>query len=124
MELDEESIKAIELAGMIHDLGKIQVPAEILSKPGKLTEIEFSLVKTHPSVGYELLKPIEFPWPLADIIYQHHEKMNGSGYPLGLKGDQFQSRGAFCPSADTVEAHVLSPPVPPGFRHRSSAQSN
>jgi PAS domain S-box-containing protein/putative nucleotidyltransferase with HDIG domain len=104
MGLDDELVKAIELAAVIHDLGKIQVPAEILSKPGKLTEIEFGLVKTHPEVGYQLLKDIDFPWPLAEIIHQHHERMDGSGYPRGLKGELITLESRIIGVADTVEA--------------------
>ena len=113
MGLDQENIKAIQLASVIHDLGKIQVPAEILSNPGKLSEIEFQMVKSHPSVGYELLKNIEFPWPLADIILQHHEKMDGSGYPLGLKGEQISIEGRIISVADTVEAMSSHRPYRP-----------
>ncbi len=102
--LEDETVKAIELAAVIHDLGKIQVPAEILSKPGKLTEIEFGLVKTHPTVGYQLLKDIEFPWPLAEIIYMHHERMDGSGYPRGLSGNDIPIESRIISVADTVEA--------------------
>ena len=104
MGLEDEMIKAIELAAVIHDLGKIQVPAEILSKPGKLTDIEFGLVKTHPTVGYELLKNIEFPWPLAEIIYMHHERMDGSGYPRGIKANEIPIESRIIGVADTVEA--------------------
>jgi PAS domain S-box-containing protein/putative nucleotidyltransferase with HDIG domain len=104
MGLEDELVKAIELAAVIHDLGKIQVPAEILSKPGKLTEIEFGLVKTHPEVGYQLLKDIDFPWPLAEIIHQHHERMDGSGYPRGLKGELITLESRIIGVADTVEA--------------------
>ena len=104
MGLEDELVKAIELAAVIHDLGKIQVPAEILSKPGKLTEIEFGLVKTHPEVGYRLLKDIDFPWPLAEIIHQHHERMDGSGYPRGLKGEMITLESRIIGVADTVEA--------------------
>ena len=73
--LPEDQIHGIQLAAIVHDLGKIKAPAEILAKPGKLTDIEFSLIKTHPQAGYEILKDVEFPWPIADIIRQHHEKL-------------------------------------------------
>jgi PAS domain S-box-containing protein len=104
LDLDEELLKAIELASVIHDLGKIQVPAEILSKPGALTDIEFGLVKTHPKVAYDLLKDVDFPWPLADIIYQHHEMLDGSGYPRGLKSSEIAFESRILAVADTVEA--------------------
>jgi HD-GYP domain-containing protein (c-di-GMP phosphodiesterase class II) len=115
MELEEEMIKAIELAAVIHDLGKIQVPAEILSKPGRLSEVEFGLVKTHPAVGYELLKDINFPWPLAEIIRQHHERVDGTGYPRGLKGDQIALESRIICVADTVEAMSSHRPYRPAL---------
>jgi PAS domain S-box-containing protein/putative nucleotidyltransferase with HDIG domain len=102
--LESNKIEGIRMAGVIHDLGKISVPAEILSKPGKLTEIEFNLIKIHPQIGYEILNPIEFPWPVADIIYQHHEKINGSGYPRGLGGDEIMVEAKILTVADVVEA--------------------
>ena len=76
------------MAGSIHDIGKLSIPAEILSKPTKLSEIEFSLIKEHARKGYEMLKNVESRWPLAEIIYQHHEQMDGSGYPRNLKGEE------------------------------------
>ena len=72
------------MAGLIHDIGKIQVPAEILVKPNQLSKSEFDLIKTHPQVGYEILKTVEFPWPIAQIVLQHHERIDGSGYPKGI----------------------------------------
>ena len=104
MGLTDNQIKGIKMAGIIHDLGKINVPAEILSKPGKITTLEFELIKTHPQIGYELLKGIEFPWPIACIVLQHHEKMDGSGYPQGLKGDEIMLEARILSVADTVEA--------------------
>ncbi|MBP1721022.1 MAG: putative sensor protein, partial [Deltaproteobacteria bacterium] len=85
MKLPQERLEALEMAAYIHDIGKIYVPAEILSKPGKLSEVELNIIKTHPQVAFEILKNIEFPWPIADIVYQHHERLNGTGYPRGLK---------------------------------------
>src|SRR5208283_1915791 len=81
MGLTQEKIEGIRMAGSIHDIGKLSIPAEILSKPSKLTDLEFSLIKVHSQSGYEMLKDVESPWPLAEIVYQHHERMNGSGYP-------------------------------------------
>ena len=86
MNLPHNRIEGIRMAGVIHDIGKISVPAEILSKPGKLTYKEFELIKDHPQTGYDILRDVEFPWPIATIILQHHEKMDGSGYPQHLKG--------------------------------------
>jgi HD-GYP domain-containing protein (c-di-GMP phosphodiesterase class II) len=85
--LAADRIESVRLAAQIHDLGKIYVPAEILNKPGKLEEMEFSLIQIHPRTAYDILRPIDFELPIADIILQHHEKMNGSGYPHGLKSD-------------------------------------
>jgi len=99
-----DEVRGIRLAALIHDIGKIRVPSEILSKPGKLTENEFGLIKIHPRVGYDILKEIEFPWPIADIIYQHHEKIDGSGYPRGLKGDEIMLQAKIIAVADVVEA--------------------
>ena len=104
MGLDEEEVNGIHLAAIIHDLGKIQIPAEILSKPGKLSNIEFMLIQTHPQAGYDILKDVKFPWPIADIILQHHEKLDGSGYPQGLKGDQILLGAKIITVADVVEA--------------------
>lgn len=104
MNLSKEQINGIHMAAVIHDIGKIHVPAEILSKPTRLTKAEFDIVKTHPQIGYNILKSIEFPWPVADVIRQHHERMNGSGYPQGLKkGDIFLEAGILA-VADVVEA--------------------
>lgn len=102
--LSEERIRGIHLAASIHDLGKIQVPAEILSKPGKLSDIEFMLIKTHPQAGYDILKDVDFPWPIADIVHQHHERMDGSGYPQGLKDGQILFESRIMAVADVVEA--------------------
>ena len=104
MGLDEERIEGIRMGASIHDIGKIQLPAEILSKPAKLSEIEYSMVKGHTQVGYDILKDIDFPWPVADIAHQHHEHMDGSGYPQGLKGDEICLEARIVAVADTVEA--------------------
>ncbi|HXH64476.1 MAG TPA: HD domain-containing phosphohydrolase, partial [Mariprofundaceae bacterium] len=104
MRLTEDRIHGIHLAANIHDLGKIHVPAEILSKPGRLTEIEHQLIRTHPQAGYDIVKGIEFPWPIAQMILQHHEKMDGSGYPQGLKGEQILPESRIIAVADVVEA--------------------
>jgi HD-GYP domain-containing protein (c-di-GMP phosphodiesterase class II) len=104
MGLDEEKIHGIHLAGVVHDLGKIRVPAEILAKPGKLTMLEFELVKVHPQVGYDILKDIKFPWPIAAIVWEHHERMDGSGYPRGLKREEILVESRIMAVADVVEA--------------------
>jgi putative nucleotidyltransferase with HDIG domain len=99
-----EKIDGIRMAGTIHDIGKLSIPAEILSKPTKLTDIEYSLIKEHSISGYEMLKDIESPWPLAEIVYQHHERMNGTGYPRNLKGDEIIMEARIIAVADVVEA--------------------
>jgi PAS domain S-box-containing protein/putative nucleotidyltransferase with HDIG domain len=104
MGLPEEEVHAIHIAGIVHDLGKIRIPAEILSKPGKISDIEFSLIKTHAEAGYEILKDIHFPWPVAQMVLQHHERLDGSGYPKGLKGDQIITGARILGVADVVEA--------------------
>lgn len=104
MKLPAITIESVYLASLVHDIGKIQVPAEILNKSGRLSSLEFELIKTHPKVGYDILKPVEFPWPIADIILQHHERINGSGYPEGLRGDQMMVEARIMAVADVVEA--------------------
>jgi len=115
MGLPEEQINGIHLAGIIHDLGKINVPAEILSKPGKLSDIEFMLIKQHPQAGYDILKNVKFPWPIADIVLQHHERQDGSGYPQGLKGDAILLESRIMAVADVVEAMSSYRPYRPGL---------
>lgn len=104
MGLDQEQVDAIHMASIVHDIGKINIPAEILSKPGKLSDLEFALIKTHPQVAADLLRGITFPWPIAEIIHQHHEKLDGSGYPQGLAGDQIAPEARVLIVADIVEA--------------------
>jgi PAS domain S-box-containing protein len=104
MGLPQDKIEGIRMAGSIHDIGKLSIPAEILSKPTKLTDNEFSLIKEHPRIGYEMLKDVESPWPLAQIVYQHHERMNGTGYPGNLKGDEIIIEARILAVADVVEA--------------------
>ncbi|MFW6140755.1 MAG: HD domain-containing phosphohydrolase [Acidobacteriota bacterium] len=104
MGLSTNQIDAIRIAGSIHDIGKISVPSEILSKPTQLTKEEFELIKQHPLVGYEILKNIDFPWPVADIVLQHHERLDGSGYPNGLKNGQISIEAKILGVADVVEA--------------------
>jgi PAS domain S-box-containing protein len=113
--LDAERAEAIYLAGMIHDIGKIYVPAEVLSRPGKLTSLEFSLVKTHVEAAYGILNPIDFSWPLADIIHQHHERLDGSGYPRGIRGDEILLDARIVAVADVVEAMSAHRPYRPGL---------
>jgi PAS domain S-box-containing protein/putative nucleotidyltransferase with HDIG domain len=115
MGLPQDKIEGIQMAGSIHDIGKLSVPAEILSKPTKLTNTEFSLIKEHSQSGYEMLKNVESPWPLAQIVYQHHERMNGSGYPRNLKGDEILMEARIMAVADVVEAMASHRPYRPGL---------
>lgn len=104
LNLSADQIESIRMAALIHDLGKIFIPAEILNKPGKLRNNEFNLIKDHPVLGYNILKDIEFPWPIANIILQHHEKINGSGYPKGLSNKEIMIEAKILCVADVVEA--------------------
>ncbi len=115
MKLSRDQIDGIRMAGMIHDIGKISVPSEILTKPTRLTELEFELIKTHSEAGYNILKDIEFPWPIARIVLEHHERVNGSGYPQALKGDDILLESKIIAVADVVEAISSHRPYRPAF---------
>jgi PAS domain S-box-containing protein/putative nucleotidyltransferase with HDIG domain len=115
MGLDENLIQGVSLGAKIHDIGKINVPAELLSKPSKLSNIEYMLIQSHPQVGYNILKDIEFPWPVADIAHQHHERIDGSGYPQGLKGNEIRLEARIVAVADVVEAMASHRPYRPGL---------
>jgi PAS domain S-box-containing protein len=104
MGLSKGQIEGIRMAAVIHDIGKISVPAEILSKPGRLNDLEWGMIKTHPRVGYDILKTVEFPWPVAQIVLQHHERLDGSGYPQGLSGEEILLEARILAVADVVEA--------------------
>ncbi len=110
-----DRIEGLRLGATIHDIGKIYVPAEILSRPGALTESEFKIIKTHPAVGYDIVKDVEFPWPVAEMILQHHERLDGSGYPAGLKGDEIIPEARILSVADVVEAIVSHRPYRPAL---------
>ena len=113
MGLPKDKIDGIRMAGIIHDIGKLSIPVEILSKPTKLTELEFSLIKEHARSGYEMLKDVESSWPLAEIVYQHHERMNGTGYPRNLKGNEILIEARIMAVADVVEAMASHRPYRP-----------
>jgi len=115
MGLAREVIEGIHFGGLIHDLGKISVPAEILGKPGRLTDTELGLIKVHAEAGYQIVKDIAFPWPVADMVRQHHERLDGSGYPQGLKGDEIVLEARILAVADVVEAMSANRPYRPGF---------
>ena len=104
MGLTENRIEGIRIASLLHDIGKLNIPAEILSKPGGLTDIEYKLMQTHPQFGFEILRTINFPWPVALTILQHHERMDGSGYPQGLSGKDIVLEARILGIADVVEA--------------------
>lgn len=113
--LPEEQIRALRVAGLLHDVGKVYVPSEILSKPGRLSDLEMNLAKAHAEAGYDIVKTIKFPWPVAQIILQHHERMDGSGYPQGLKGEQIMLEARILAVADVVEAMMAHRPYRPAL---------
>ena len=115
MGLPDDQVHGIRLAGLVHDLGKIRVPSEILSKPGRLDAVEFELIKMHAQAGYDILKGINFPWPISQMVRQHHERLDGSGYPQGLKGDEILPGSRILAVADVVEAMYSHRPYRPGL---------
>jgi putative nucleotidyltransferase with HDIG domain len=104
MELAKEQVDGLRMAGLIHDIGKLNVPAELLLKPHRLTEIEYEAIKIHPQSGYDIVKEIQFPWPIAQIVLQHHERMDGSGYPRGISGTEILLEARLLAVADVVES--------------------
>ena len=110
MGLDEEVVRGAQVAARLHDVGKIVIPAEILSKPGLLSEAEMLLIREHARAGFDVLEPIEFPWPVAAIALQHHERLDGSGYPAGLKGDEILLEARILAVADVIEAMISHRP--------------
>jgi len=115
LKLPEANIKYLRVAALIHDIGKIYIPSDILSKPGKLRDIEWQLIKIHAQGSYDILKTIEFPWPVAEIAWQHHERLDGSGYPKGLHGDQILLEAKILAVADVVEAMSSHRPYRPAL---------
>lgn len=115
MNLPQDTVDGIEIASLIHDIGKFTVPSEILSKPGKLSEFEFGIIKAHSDTAYQILKGLDFPWPVAKIILQHHERMNGSGYPQGLSADNICIEARILAVADVVEAMSSHRPYRPAL---------
>jgi putative nucleotidyltransferase with HDIG domain len=115
MGLSSDEIECIRMAGSVHDVGKIAIPAEILSMPRKLTDVEFNLMKTHTMRGKEVLEGVEFPWPIADIVAQHHERIDGSGYPQHLKGNKILLEARIIGIADVVEAMASHRPYRPAL---------
>lgn len=115
LQLPDNQIEGLNLAGVMHDIGKIRIPAEILCKPGRLDALEFALIKLHPETGYEILKPIDFPWPIARTVLEHHERLDGTGYPHGLKGDEILLEAKILAVADVVEAMISHRPYRAGL---------
>jgi putative nucleotidyltransferase with HDIG domain len=115
MGLPGEQLEAIRVAGVLHDIGKASIPSEILSKPGPLTELEMGMIKEHPGIAYEILKGIPFAGPVAEIVHQHHERMDGSGYPLGISGDGIRLEARILGVADVVEAMASHRPFRPAL---------
>ncbi|MDD3516303.1 MAG: HD-GYP domain-containing protein, partial [Synergistaceae bacterium] len=115
MGLPEEQIRGVGVAAVLHDLGKIDVPAEILSKPSRLKDKEYSLIQDHCIAGYEILKNVDFPWPVAKAVLQHHERMDGSGYPYGTGGDDILMESRILAVADVVEAMSSHRPYRPSL---------
>lgn len=109
------SVEAVRLAGSVHDLGKIGIPSEILNKPGPLTAEEFERIKQHSAIGCAILEPVEFPWPIAQMVLQHHERLDGSGYPSGLVGERIMLEARIIAAADVVEAMMLERPYRPAL---------
>ena len=116
-ELGFEAIRleGLRVAGYLHDIGKMIIPAEILSKPTRLTALEYEMVKGHPQAGFDVLKNVEFPWPVAQVALQHHERLDGSGYPQGLKGEAILFEARIVAVADVVEAMSSHRPYRPGL---------
>ncbi len=115
MGLSTWDIEGVRIMGLLHDVGKITVPSEILSKPGQINQYEFGIIKTHSQVGYEILKEIEFPWPVTQVILQYHERLDGSGYPQGLSGEDITLEARILGVADVVEAMSSHRPYRPAL---------
>ena len=115
MGLPQDQIDGVRMAAMIHDIGKNAIPGQILSKPAKLGKLEMEMIKEHPQLGYDILKGIEFPWPVAEMVLQHHERIDGSGYPQGLSGDEIYLGAKILGVADVVEAMASHRPYRPAL---------
>lgn len=115
MGLDPFRIEGLRLAATVHDIGKIQIPLRILSKPGRLSDIEYALIRTHPGVGHDILRTLELPWPVAEMVHQHHELLDGSGYPHGLKGEEILLEARILTVADIVESMSAARPYRPAL---------
>jgi len=115
LDMNEDQISTIRYAGILHDIGKIRIPVSILTRPGQLMDAEIEMIRIHPKVGYDLLKPIPFPWPIADVVFQHHEKIDGSGYPRGLTAEELLPESKIITVADVTEAEMSYRPYRPAL---------
>jgi HD-GYP domain-containing protein (c-di-GMP phosphodiesterase class II) len=115
MGLPDEQIDGIRMIGVVHDIGKIAVPGDILSKPDRLSNDEFNIVKLHPQVAYDVLRNLDFPWPVAETVLQHHERLDGSGYPNGISGESIILEARILCVADVVESMVSPRPYRPAM---------
>jgi putative two-component system response regulator len=113
--LTDDACQGLRMAAMIHDVGKIYVPTEFLNRPGRLSQVEFAIIKTHPTVGADILKPVDFPWPVGDIVLQHHERMDGSGYPQGLRGTEIRIEARILAVCDVLDAMAFHRPYRPAL---------
>jgi putative nucleotidyltransferase with HDIG domain len=113
MGMPADRVRGVFWAGTLHDIGKIQVPAEILSKPGRLSPIETAIIRTHPEAGYQILGNVDFPWPIAQMVLQHHERLDGKGYPNGLCADEIRLEARILSVADVLEAGTSRRPYRP-----------
>ena len=115
LEFSQSRTAGLRVMAFLHDIGKMAVPAEILCKPGKLSEYEFNIIKAHPQIAYDILKEIEFPWPVAQAILQHHERLDGSGYPVGLSGQDIIMEARVLSVTDVTEAIASHRPYRPAL---------
>ncbi|MET0104477.1 MAG: HD-GYP domain-containing protein [Sedimenticola sp.] len=122
MALDESFQEGLYFGGLIHDIGKIYIPSEILNRPGRLSELEMSIIKTHPEVGWDILKDVSFPWPVKEMVGQHHERMDGSGYPGGIQGDEICLEARILAVADVLEAMAFHRPYRPALPLESALE--
>jgi len=120
--LPDHQIEGLHMAAVIHDLGKIYIPAEILSKPGKLSDFEYVIIKTHPEVGHNILKTVDFPWPIARMVFQHHERMDGSGYPCGIAGEDILLEARILAVSDIIESMASHRPYRPAVGMDSACE--
>jgi len=110
-----EVLHEVTVASSLHDIGQITIPTEIMTRPGKLSAIEMGIIQTHAKAGYDIVKDVEFPWPIAEIVYQHHEKMDGTGYPRGLKGDEILFTARILMVANVMESMMSHRPYRPSL---------